>query len=518
MKSILALFFAVAFTTIAEAYTWTYTQAYPAFWDKTATSAVETDFDVDTGAKPAVVLNNGFALTVNGGNITSAAATGTIYMKDGSSLVLSNCTVSNTNDKNYGAAAIYVEPGAMVSITINGATLSGQWGIDLQGAGSTITMSSGTINAGEYGILIQGADTNLNISGGNIANIVRTSAGSVATKVTGGAYAALLATTYYDNTKSEFSYGSAPYLYVLGEIVPKGFEVEVVDGVAMDVVDAKPPANVVGTVGYATTLKIGSETKPTTTETTPNVNAAEVFGQMEKSGAKVATVTVQATDEEGQKGEEVIQAYIEVESSAKETTIAVPFKGMKVDDILETSELSEGDEISIYNPTSGKYQTFELNSDKKWVSTDPSGVGITTVAQGSSVILTRNDKTSKIRMKGQVAKAGTTVQTAKKPAAGAQSTYTESIINPQTEDMNLTTTMTGTPKQFSGSIVGDELLVQQEDGSYKTYRYTAEGWATVTRTVVNGRPKTVTTKEDPVVKPGRSFFYRSNGGAPKFTK
>lgn len=488
MKNILAVAFTIVFAFVAQA-----------------------------GA-PALVIGEGKSKTLDNPSLTSDNALGTVYMKSGSSLVVNGGSISNTNAKNYGAAAIYVEPGATVSITINGATLSGQWGIDLQGAGSTITMSSGTINAGEYGILIQGADANLNISGGNIVNIVRTSSGSVATKVTGGAYAALLATTYYDNTKSEFSYGSAPYLYVLGEIVPKGFEVEVVNGVAMDVVDVKPPANAVGTVGYATTLKIGSETKPTTTEMTPNVDAAKVFDQMENSGAKVATVTVQATDEEGQKGEEVVQAYIEVESSAEETTIAVPFKGMKVDDILETSELSEGDEISIYNPASGKYQTYELNADKKWVSTDVGGAGLTTVAQGSSVILTRKDKSSKIRMKGQVAKAGTTVQTAKKPAAGAQSTYTESIINPQTEEMNLTTTMTGTPKQFSGSIVGDELLVQQEDGSYKTYRYTADGWATVTRTVVNGRPKTVTTKEDPVVKPGRSFFYRSNGGTPTFTK
>lgn len=499
MKNILALVFAVVFTTVAQAKSYTTTKT--TYWEGETSSG--NSYAVE--GKPAYVISANTSITFTDCSLTSSAATGTIYMKDGSALVLNNCTVSNTNTKNKGASAIYVEPGAKVSITINDSTItSAQWGIDLQGA-SSVTMASGTIDGAEYGIILQADDCSLAITGGQISNIVRMEGvTTIATKPTGGVYKNAPAPFYIPAGYSiAGNTGAYPYLLAKATAI-----IPVETYTTIDIV--KPSG-----AGNAIKVTINGETAESTTVDLSMLNVNPV-----------QKITVQEVDAEGNNvGEAVEGAAIKVDSTAEYTTVGVPFSGATVNDIFDTATLSAGDTISVYDSASGKYVSFALNEDKTaWEGETDAESGVapsttTKIPRGASVILHRATPEKPIVLLGATAKEGETVeQSAVKPEAGAAATHTEAIGNPSTEAMNLTETMTGTPKASSSTQVGDEIVVQQEDGSYKTYRHQADGWKVVKRESVNGRLKTTLTREDPVVKPGRSFFYRSNGGTPKFTK
>lgn len=512
MKKTLIFAFVMLIAATSQAYLWTYTQAYPAFWDKTATSAVETDFDVDTGAKPAVVLNNGFALTVNGGNITSAAATGTIYMKDGSSLVLNNCTVSNTNTKNKGASAIYVEPGAKVSITINDSTItSEQWGIDLQGA-SSVTMASGTIDGAEYGIILQAADCSLAITGGQISNIVRMEGvTTIATKPTGGVYKNAPA-PFYIPAGYSIAGNTGAYAYLLAKAT------SVIPLETYTTIDIVKPSG----AGNAIKITINGETSSSTKVDLSMLNVNPV-----------QKITVQEVDSEGNNvGEAVEGAAIKVDSTAKDTTVGVPFSGATVNDIFDTATLSAGDTISVYNPETKKYDTYELNEGKTaWEGVKDAETGVTPsttteIPRGASVILHRKSPEQPIVLLGATAEEGETVeQTAE--ATKTTATLTSAIGNPSTEEMDLAEDMVAAesaPKTTTNTVVGDKIIVQAEDGSYTEYLYRNDGWyiKEITTTVNEKTGITISKptykKVNPKVKPGRSFFYRSAGGKAKFRK
>lgn len=491
-----------------------------------ANTTIENETIVADGSNPAIIVKSGKVLTLNNVTVSSKAATGTIVLLNKAQLVVNGGSISNTNDKNYGAAAVFTYATTATHptstyypnvITINGAKLSGQWGITLNCGSSTVNMADGEIAAGEYGIVIFASNANLNISGGKLTNIVRTSSGSVATKVTGGSYKDPLAETYYNAEEYEFGKGITPYNYLLAKIADKGFTSEIENDKVVDVVTITPPA---GVVSYKVTIDGGT---PTTQDDT---KVSFDYSTLADKDEKVGTVEVAAVDESGNELEKVTMTYVEVDSSAEDTTLSVPFENMKIDDILDTSKLTTGDTLKVYDAESQTIQLWELGSDGKWEAIQNAGSTDTPskkIPQGAAVVLTRQNTSSKIQMKGIV--GGEIIeQTAEAPEAGSTKTLTSQIGNPKGSTMNLDEVMTGSPKTTSSTVVGDKILIQAEDGSFTEYLYRNDGWyVKKTTTTVNEKTgitmsKTTYTKVNPVVKPGRSFFYRSAGGKAKFKK
>lgn len=500
------LIFAISICTALLAQAKNYNTTKTTYWEGETSSG--NSYAVE--GKPAYVISANTSITFTDCSLTSSAATGTIYMKDGSSLVLNNCTVSNTNTKNKGASAIYVEPGAKVSITINDSTItSEQWGVDLQGA-STVTMASGTIDGKEYGIILQAADCSLAITGGQISNIVRMQGvTTIVTKPTGGVYKNAPA-PFYIPTGYSIAGNTGAYPYLLAKatsVIP---------------VETYTTIDIVKPSGAGNAIKItinGNETTSTRVDLSMlNVNP-------------VQKITVQEVDAEGNNvGDAVEGAAIKVDSTAEDTTVAVPYEGATVQDVFDTATLAAGDTISVYDSASGKYVTFELNEAKTaWEGVTDATTGETPAAdlkleRGAAIILHRDAPEKPIVLLGATSEEAVE-QTAE--ATKTTTTLTSAIGNPSIEEMDLAKAMVAAesaPKTTSSTVVGDKIIVQAEDGSYTEYLYRNDGWyVKETTTTVNEKTgitmsKTTYTKVNPVVKPGRSFFYRSAGGKAKFKK
>lgn len=139
----------------------------------------------------------------------------------------------------------------------------------------------------------------------------------------------------------------------------------------------------------------------------------------------------------------------------EEAIIAVPWldpgtgNDINVTDVIKTANLNEGDQLYYYNTQSGKYQVWQLKSDKTWekptiVNDDkfeaPSDVGMT-LARGNAILLKRPTPTSpavrasSVYLYGQVPTA-TTAEVTMAQGLSDKAAYTL-IAPPAVEDVDL---------------------------------------------------------------------------------
>jgi len=210
---------------------------------------------------------------------------------------------------------------------------------------------------------------------------------------------------------------------------------------------------------------------------------------------------------------------LRVDSSNSETIVSVPWvatsaeatdSAIPVTDIVKTAGLATGDELEYYNPSTGKYQCWQLSSSGQWVAAQSVGEGgeVTpsdaALTRGNAIILVRkSDIQDHFYLQGQVAKTGSATCTMTRSA----NAVAYSLIAPPTVDpvgLNVGT--------WTNVAAGDFILVR---GKKFVYDSTTAKWGTYATNPTTFE-KTFTTTEA-TISVGQGAWYVSAAGTTAAT-
>ena len=230
---------------------------------------------------------------------------------------------------------------------------------------------------------------------------------------------------------------------------------------------------------------------------------------------------------------------LKLESTEPVIPVAVPWnsledgKEIKVDQIVKTSTLSDGDLIHIYDKEKKAYINLEVQNGE-WKQTgavkiDDLGnvtdetlsqeeLDLTTATRGSSIFLERKTDTSKpVYLLGQYKKdeEATTAITA--PDSDKGEVQAANLIAPTSiEPTDLNEVIV--PSKVQGEIGENDQLMLVRDGlpSYYKFKNGKWGYNKPVYEFVNGKPRMRQqwVTDDAVVPAGVGLWYLSKGGAP----
>lgn len=232
---------------------------------------------------------------------------------------------------------------------------------------------------------------------------------------------------------------------------------------------------------------------------------------------KVAAV-VESTDGTGAKtkvASETTIGVLAVTNAPKTAIIGVPWKSLagediSVDKLVRTENLTKGDQIMVYDSSTGDYKAWALNEGKTWdeVATvtanespmNPGAASATSVARGSGVWLTRKDPSQPIYLVGKFVDEAvkTDLETPDEP--GEQKWNL--VASPKVEPVDVAILLN--ERQAT-----DKVMVPSA-GAPKNFIYNATlgKWGYIDyRTGEDGRVRAFFREDDTLIQPGTGFWY-----------
>ena len=202
-----------------------------------------------------------------------------------------------------------------------------------------------------------------------------------------------------------------------------------------------------------------------------------------------------------------------VKNAPATTIIGVPWKSLesgniKVDELVRTENLTEGDEIKVYDATAGKYKAWTLNENKEWeevatvsqeTTEDPGAATGTTVARGAGVWLTRKNPSEPIYLMGQATADAVEKTPVEVPAEAGKEAWTL-VASPKVE-----------PVKVADVAAGEgDIIRLPTTGAPKDFKYRGGKWGYTEYYVdANGltRSQRVETDDKTTIPAGRGFWY-----------
>lgn len=232
---------------------------------------------------------------------------------------------------------------------------------------------------------------------------------------------------------------------------------------------------------------------------------------------KVAAV-VKSTDGTGAKtkvASETTIGVLAVTNAPKTAIIGVPWKSLaggdiSVDKLVRTENLTKGDQIMVYDSSTGDYKAWALNEGKTWdeVATvtanespmNPGAASATSVARGSGVWLTRQDPSQPIYLVGQFVDETVATDLEKPDEPGEQKWNL--VASPKVEPVDVAILLN--ERQAT-----DKVMVPSA-GAPKNFIYNATlgKWGYIDyRTGEDGRVRAFFREDDTLIQPGTGFWY-----------
>ena len=202
-----------------------------------------------------------------------------------------------------------------------------------------------------------------------------------------------------------------------------------------------------------------------------------------------------------------------VKDAPATTIIGVPWKSLtegdiKVDELVRTENLTEGDEIKVYDTTAGKYKAWTLNENKEWeevatvsqeTTEEPGAATGTTVARGAGVWLTRKNPSEPIYLMGQATADAVGETPVEVPAEAGKEAWTL-VASPKVE-----------PVKVADVAAGEgDIIRLPTTGAPKDFKYRNGKWGYTEYYVDdNGltRSRRVETDDKTTIPAGRGFWY-----------
>lgn len=249
---------------------------------------------------------------------------------------------------------------------------------------------------------------------------------------------------------------------------------------SLDKVDAQSGETVAG----------GAGEKQDTSDLELNLKAATSGDSNVAYYKMTATITKTVTKDEETTEVEVSTIHSEntigvlaVKEAPATAIIGVPWSSstnstsISVNDLVRTANLTPGDEMKVYDPTTKTYKMWELNEDKEWepVSTSsgsgtsgPGQAEYNTVARGAGVWLTRQNPDEPIYLVGQA--TAEAAATELEEATAENEPAWNLVASPSVEEIDINDIASGEAMQ------GDTIIVPTKTAP-KTYTYDQEnGW------------------------------------------
>ena len=247
---------------------------------------------------------------------------------------------------------------------------------------------------------------------------------------------------------------------------------------SLDKVDAQSGETVVG----------GAGEKQDTSDLELNLKAATSGDSNVAYYKMTATITKTVTKDEQTTEVEVSTVHSEntigvlaVKEAPATAIIGVPWssstdsRSISVNDLVRTANLTPGDEMKVYDPSTKTYKMWELNEDKEWepVSTssgsgisDPGEAEYNSVARGAGVWLTRQNPDEPIYLVGQATTEAATTSLEK--AADEETPSWNLVASPKVEPVDIAA-VTG--------VAESATIVVPTASAPKIYTYKqGEGW------------------------------------------
>jgi len=208
-----------------------------------------------------------------------------------------------------------------------------------------------------------------------------------------------------------------------------------------------------------------------------------------------------------------VLGILRVDSNLAQTIVSIPWLDasvsggdVKVCDIVKTANLTAGDELRYYNPSTKKYQCWQLNSANPpaWepVTTvgdagTESASADTTLARGNALMLIRKNPNAAFYLCGQV---GATASVNGTFAHGAWS-----LIAPPTAAATQLNNATWTDVHAE-----DQILFRNASGKLVTLLRKDNAWKGRVTTISGGVPVETWTTDAAIVPAGCGAWYKSS--------
>ena len=179
---------------------------------------------------------------------------------------------------------------------------------------------------------------------------------------------------------------------------------------------------------------------------------------------------------------------------------------ISVSNLVQTANLTEGDTIKAYDPESGKYRAWGLQSDKTWRpitvvgGADESAADTFTIPRGAGVWLTRQHPEEPIYLVGQVAEGNASTPLEKPKETGSQAWNL--VASPKVEPVDVA-------QLLAGRQATDKVMVPTA-GAPKNFIYSASAgkWGYIDyQTDENGFVRAYFVTDDTTVPAGTGFWY-----------
>ena len=208
------------------------------------------------------------------------------------------------------------------------------------------------------------------------------------------------------------------------------------------------------------------------------------------------------------------------------TILAVPFCAFATGEEIELAKLvstanlvasdnaEEADQLIVYTQSTGTYQYYYLNAEKKWTGLDSATAGANTTTPATDISNVKLSNGYGVWLKSVSSKTAYLQGQVKTPT-GMTIVKGLNLVGsgyPTELDLNATT------QEWPADVTKDQILLPGDNDSLITLRYTGGKWMKSVMTQGNntvlGIPVTEETlSEAPKIPAGTGFWYRRNGAA-----